>query len=1380
MTVPSSELPRVGDRLLDRYRIDAVHRGGMGVLYAVTDSHTGRRYAAKSVPPAQVWQPEVLGRFRQEALTWIELDRHVNLVQALWFLELPQGPLLFLEFVDGPDLAKVLQAGPLPLPRALDLAMQCAAGMAYAHTRPLSSGVGLVHRDLKPSNLLVAPGDVLKISDFGLARVFRRRDGAATEEGIGLGTPEYMAPEQLRAAGSVDGRADIYSFGLVLHECITGSNPLRAGEIQEQLHRILHESPPPLEEAPPELSGLVARCVAKDPADRPRDFGEVLSTLARVARKIQHPWHIDPASIAAPTLPSGLDVTPPALRPRRPRAGEAFGLEVEVQGDLGPGPVELTWKLPAAPGLKVLTPRRSATARLEAGGGARIALRLQLSARKEGRYALPASIVCARGPGGAVERPVPAFEIEIAYAFRLPLCGREAELEQLARALGEAAEGRPRLLLLEGESGSGKSRLLEEATHLAAEQSFRVAHGRAEENDLRPMRILHEAAREILGVPEGEPAALPAARRVASSVQSLLPDDLGTARHFTDALLGQAGVEDETPAAHRWYALFAAAARRGPLALLWDDLHLADPNAAGILLETAARVSQEGLPILMVATSWPIDSEASRTRRGASLLRMLDDLQRRAVPIARLRLRPFTEREVEKLVAAVFPRHGFAEEAPWLIGAIFGQTDGNPFHVAEILRALRLGPGSPVRRLGEEWRFDASWTAERLRELIPGALDAGVRRRVDALAAAPREVLEVAALVGEEFDVALLRAAGEGLEVDRALEALEEAGIIVPLDAELDRYRFWSAVAPAVVERALEERAPRRAKRLHRAVAEGMLAVYRGEAAARRALAVARHLRAAGLGPRSLPHTLDGCERLLALELPERARQLLAEAAPLAEDRGVPVLDRARFQLLYGLACEASGHLTTGLAALTQFLELAVDASAVATPRNLARANTRLGRIHQARGEYDSAQYSFGVARTLLEDVGDRRSLAFCYNSLAALALERGAILASGAYLDTAAALEAETGNEGAAIQTAVLRGQRLLRLEDLVGAQRAFLEAEARAKALDDRKRHAAALEGLGRVALRSGYVARAQRWIQEALELHAQMGDRQGLARTLLQLGEAFRARGRGDRAYREFRRAQRAFEEIGHPEGVALARRQIGLLLRARGRVTTAVKELALASTEMTTLASPDRFACLRELGETLADAASVRAARIALARADRGELPGSGRRTARVLSRAVRAGMHLGTGELRLGRVWAQRALRHAARTSGHAARIAANLACAEVAMQSGDLHQARRCAETAIAFAREQGEPLAEAAAERVLAELAARAGRREEARERSHRAARAYTRRSDASDGPARLLAALGRGLERVDPRRAGRYRSAATSCYARLEAQGFRRSFGS
>jgi tetratricopeptide (TPR) repeat protein/energy-coupling factor transporter ATP-binding protein EcfA2 len=1012
-------------------------------------------------------------------------------------------------------------------------------------------------------------------------------------------------------------------------------------------------------------------------------------------------------------------------------------------------------------GLEVLTPLRAARTRVEAGGTVRLAARLSLVAPGEGRYAVPESRLSVTGPAGETSYRVPPFDAEVAASFVLPLVGRAREMGRLKALLLAAAGGEGQAILLHGETGSGKSRLLLEIARLAAREGIRTVVSRAQGEGQRPMRVLNDLARELLG----------GRGNVRAAVNDLLGHDPSSARYFAELLLGEAAWE-ETPLLHRWHALVRATVLRGPLVLLLDDLHLADEAALRIVLDLALRAREERLPLLVVgAIGVALRSDARGRKEAVKEARA--EWTRRGLRLPEIKLKPLGREEVERLIDAVFPGHGFAQEAPWFAAAIAKATGGNPFHVTEILRTLKKDASAIVRQHGE-WRLAPEFTEERLRQLVPEGLEAVVRARLAALPEEIREVAEHAAVIGEEFDVSVLAAAvGDEARAERALAVLEESGILQPVDPTQDRYRFWSAIAPTAAQRSLAAKGADRPRRLHLAVAEAMLLVYKGEDRVRRALSIAHHLRAGGETVRSLPFTLAGCARLLSLQLADRARRLLANAKPLVARPEVGEAQRAQFDYLYGLACEAAGDYDEAYDALTRYVETAVELPQ--DPKSLPRAYLRLGRIHQARGEYGRAHYCFGVARQFFAELGDVRKLAFVCNALAALALERGQLLAAGEHLDEAARLADESGNEGAAVQALNLRGQVALVLASPSAAWQAFRDAETRAAAIGDRRRHAVALDGLGRVALENGYLEEARVFVERGMQLHAEIGDRRGLAVCLLHLGDATRALRRPEQALRHYRRARRVFEEMGYLDGVASARHRLGRLLRALGRTTAAVRDLAAAAEEFGRLRLPDRRAALRDLGGALVDAGSARAARTALARADRGEPLGTARRAVRVASRTERVRLALLEGDLRRARAVAERALESARRTPGHAARIAAHLAMGDVALRGGDAVEARRAAEGALAFAREEGDPLSAAAAERILVELAARAGRADEASERAHRAARAYTGRTDALDGPARLLLALGQGLARAEPARAAAYLGRARRCYGRLGAQGFR-----
>ncbi len=1332
--------------MLDRFRVDQEFTGGMGLLWAVTDAHTGRRYAIKTIKPELSDQQEVLDGFLDQARTWIALDRHPHLVQAFWLIEeTADGPFLVLEFVDGCNLAELLEAeGPLPVARALDLAMQCAAGLSYAHTKQLNEGVGVVHRDIKPSNLLVGADDQLKVSDFGLARILR----SASEPTHVAGTPAYLAPEQVRPGSVIDGRTDIYAFGLVLYEMLVGTNPLEADTLPEQIERVLHETPPPLVGVSPGISALVARCTAKDPGQRPRSFTEVLAHLGRAARELDHAWHVDPHDVGEPSEPVGIAVGEPVLRPRRPVAGEPFSVSLEIQGDMGPGPVDVDWDLSLPPGIRLLTPPEGRRIRVEAGGLVRLHAPLDAITDSEGDYAFPVSHVSVRGPSHASRYPVVAFQAPVAMSFVLPWVAPSALRAQLVQTMKTPGGA----LLAFGTVGAGKSRLLIECATMAAELDRRVVRSRADATGMRPMRVLNDLARELLEISAGP------AHGVRAAVNDVLGQDPSTARYFAGVLLGGSAIEAESPLAHRWYALLEAAAKRQPIVVLLDDLPHADEVALRVLYELAARVRRENLPVSFIATARDTHDNAAAQYRY--------ELLREWTTYESIDLRPLGLNAIAKLLESVFPGSNFDEEAPWILRTIASATKGNPLYVVEILRTLRRDPTAIALEDGA-WRVSATLTPESLRASVPSELAAVVARRLTALSRDARIVLRFAGVLGEEFDVPVLKTAvGDEALVDRALADLEDAMLVRPTDEAVDRYRFPSGTIPTVVRRAIPTTDR---KRIYRRCARAFLQHYTGESRVRRGLAIAHMLRASGAEEESLPFTLLGCHRLLSLQLNDRARRLLSNARPILDVATIKDTTRARYWYLYGLACEATGAYDEGLFALNRFLEMTVELEN--DRRSLPRAHLRLGRIHQARGEYLEAQFAFSVARELYEVIGDYRRLAFVMASIAELALDRGDPVAASRHLEVAKRLAEDTGNEGAAVTTLNLDGRSALLLGETLAAHETFLEAEKRARALGDRQQRARALVGLARSSLELGYMRKARMHIEEAIDLFALMGSKPELAGALLHKGDIERGSGRADRALANYRRAQRAFMAVGRPDGIATAHRRIGCLMHLRGDITRAIRELALAAEQFGELHLPDRYPTLRELGTALLDNGSERAARVALARANRKDRNCVGR----VLTRVSRARFYLDAGELDRAQAWVQRAVRNSVRTTGHVARIWANLVAADVAVADRRLHDARRSADTAAAFAREQGDPLAAAHAEQVLLELAARAGRFEEASERAHRAARAYTGRHDVGDAPARLLWAMARSWEHSRPTRAAGLRRAAERCFARLERRGHR-----
>jgi serine/threonine-protein kinase len=273
----------VGDLIDGHYRVEQRFAGGMGFVYVVLDEVMGKRFAIKQLAEQHAHDKVLCERFRREASTWLLLDYHPHIVQAHSYLPRPEGPMLILEYVDGPSLELLLRVEKRLCPaQAVAYARQFCQAMAHAHSRVIAGrGSGVLHRDIKPANILIARANQLKVTDFGLAKIVG--DAAITSEGQYVGTVAYSSPEQLRAAGEVTRASDVYSFGAVLYQMFSGQPPFQAASAAELYYAIQTFEPTPLLDLCPGLNPGLARvvmqCLDKDPARRFHDFVELEFTL---------------------------------------------------------------------------------------------------------------------------------------------------------------------------------------------------------------------------------------------------------------------------------------------------------------------------------------------------------------------------------------------------------------------------------------------------------------------------------------------------------------------------------------------------------------------------------------------------------------------------------------------------------------------------------------------------------------------------------------------------------------------------------------------------------------------------------------------------------------------------------------------------------------------------------------------------------------------------------------------------------------------------------------------------------------------------------------------------------------------------------------------
>ena len=326
--------------------------GGMGEVYRARDTKLGRDVALKVLPEAFANDAERMARFQREAQVLASLN-HPNIASIYGLEESGRVHALVMELVEGPTLAQRMQSGDIPLEEALPIARQVAEALEAAHER------GVVHRDLKPANIKVTPEGTVKVLDFGLAKALDIEDSAsnisnsptltaATQAGVILGTAAYMSPEQARGK-RVDKRADIWAFGVVLYEMLSGKHAFQGETTSDMLAAVL-KSEPDWDALPagvsPGIGNLLRRCLEKDPKLRLRDIGEARITLL------------------APEPSEREEVQPPPAEPKAgPTAGRwwwiaaaalvaiAFAVGWQLHGPgVSPPPWKLT-RLTADPGL---------------------------------------------------------------------------------------------------------------------------------------------------------------------------------------------------------------------------------------------------------------------------------------------------------------------------------------------------------------------------------------------------------------------------------------------------------------------------------------------------------------------------------------------------------------------------------------------------------------------------------------------------------------------------------------------------------------------------------------------------------------------------------------------------------------------------------------------------------------------------------------------------------------------------------------------------------------------------------------------------------------------------------------------------------------------
>lgn len=358
-----------GDVVEGRYRIiRKLGEGGMGTVFLAEHTLINRRVAMKFLHPELATDAIVVERFMNEARAAGTLG-HPNIVEStdMGFIA-NQVPYIAFEYLEGTLLtAEVYRTAGLPVRRTVRIGLQIASALHAAHN------AGIVHRDLKSDNVFLTDKgeslDHVKVLDFGISRFLMQEDRQKT---MVMGTPEFMAPEQILAPENVDQRADIYALGVILYECLSARRPFSSEDARQVLHRIVHDTPPPLigGDVPHGLAELVVEMMAKNPDDRPPSMIDVEAALAAFDGRPNRPTRAKrrrgPLAPELAERPPALNLAP-AKRPYVLYAVAALGVAFGAAGlvaasraddkresSLIPPPPEVVERAPASPAVITL------------------------------------------------------------------------------------------------------------------------------------------------------------------------------------------------------------------------------------------------------------------------------------------------------------------------------------------------------------------------------------------------------------------------------------------------------------------------------------------------------------------------------------------------------------------------------------------------------------------------------------------------------------------------------------------------------------------------------------------------------------------------------------------------------------------------------------------------------------------------------------------------------------------------------------------------------------------------------------------------------------------------------------------------------------------
>ena len=1244
-------LPR--DAAVAQYRVrDLVGAGAMGVVYSAWDTTLERTVALKFLPPRRTDDRRARDRFRLEAQAAAALD-HPNICTIYEVGEDADGRcFIAMPFYDGETVRERLARGPLPVGDALAIALQTARGLAKAHEH------GIVHRDIKPRNLVLTRDGVLKILDFGIARL---ADVTQTAPGAAAGTAAYMSPEQTLGAPA-DARGDIWSLGVVLYEMLAGTRPFRGDDEAAVIAAVREAEPQPVSawrgDVPPALDRLVRAALAKHPDRRPPSALAFAAELEALAALVGAPSVVPPRSRDAdrPAMPANADgegrpaavlvvrvsgyarllESHGALHAERAAARVRWCIEEAAARHGGsvhhadrdgavvlfgiPNTYEDDCTRAARAALEIVAQLREhpgvdppAEALLDVHAGIDAGRLIARSERARDRQvAGPALVTASRladlAPRGGIwlspgcRRLVePLILVEPAAAITLhdhpgpvmpyrvvgetgarsrleaadrhgdltPYTGRDGELALLADCLASARAGAGRFVLVEGEAGIGKSRLLHEFVQRLPADEVDVLQGRCPSHGGGAAYLpFLEVLRGALGLDAARLAPEPAAA-LAARVRDAMPDVEDLVPVYLHLLGARSDASRIPPHLHGEQfrlaaqeaiaALLTARSRQRPTVVLLEDWHWVDDASHAVLAQVAEVASHHALLIVVTCRPGYVSDWGG------------------AAPHESVVLGPLTESASRTLLRSRLDAHDVP--AP-LEALLHERTGGNPFFLEEICQTL-LEDGTLRVAVG---RVEIAGSMEALH--LPDTVQSVIRARLDRLEPTARDVLRVASVIGREFrrDV-LERTTGDAARLPAALHALKLAGLVQQISiVPTATYRFKHVLTQEVAYASLLEHQRRT---LHGRVGEAMESL--GGASQEQLEQLTHHFGRAETWEKAVHYGVSAADRAAqlaefagALDLLERARACLGKIAdgPERHARVVDILLRQeRLSETLGLR-DAQQRLIDEMIAL---LEPGGD------PARLAEVYVRQGDLYTLLRRFDAAEAalerSLHIRRGLHDDVGIRNAL----RSLGLLRWHEGRDADALPHIEEALAIDRARGDLAAAVGDLSNLGYVLKGMGRYAEARDRLGEGLALCDGIDSQPADAAVRSDL---ALKQSYLmhnlANVHRELGEyddALALLERTKEHTDGKRMPIQLSYHYTSiahlhlqAGRVEESLAHYRAAVALTRRANFAPGLSQSLRMLGEVLLALGRSGEALPLLEEAATLFAQLKSIDTEAVL----------------------------------------------------------------------------------------------------------------------------------------------------------------------------------------------------------